>query len=107
MGDKNCYNTVNVHITRPSLSISNNTDMLRGHSTKKSVSDDESITFSTQELDRSLSSNGNTASESFILNSLTAGSIMFEDEAVCYHGNESETLSILSPSSVESDASVA
>ena len=32
---------------------------------------------------------------------------MFEDEAVCYRGNESETSSTLSPSSVESDASVA
>ena len=59
--------------------------------------------LSTQELDRSLSSNGNTASEAFILNSLTADSIMFEDEIVCYHRNES----ILSPSSVESYVSSA
>ena len=58
-------------------------------------------------MDRSLSSSGNTASESFILNSLTADSIMFEEEAVCYHGNESETVSILCPSSVESDVSAA
>ena len=78
-------------------------------STRNSVSDDEveSTTLSTHKLDRSLSSSGNIASESFILNSLAADSIMFEDEAVCHRGNESETSSTLSPSSVESDASVA
>ena len=111
MDDDNCHNIVNANTTTPSLLISNYSEMHRGHtcSTRISVSDDdvESTTLSTHELDRSLSSSGNTASESFILNSLTADSIMFEDEAVCYRGNESETSSTLSPSSVESDASVA
>ena len=111
MDDENCHNTVNANTTRPSLLFSNITGMLRGHtcSTRNSVSDDEveSTTLSTHKLDRSLSSSGNTASESFILNSLAADSIMFEDEAVCHRGNESETSSTLSPSSVESDASVA
>ena len=65
MDDENCYNTVTVNTTKPSLLFSNNIEMLKGRSGRKSVSDDdvESITFSTQELDRSLSSNGNTASE--------------------------------------------
>ena len=111
MDDENGHNTVNTNTTRPSLLFSNTTEMLRGHtcSTRNSVSNDdvESTTLSTHKLDRSLSSSGNTASESFILNGLTADSIMFEDEAVCYRGNESETSSTLSPSSVESDASVA